>query len=231
MSTDPGASASACYTSLMTPPRTSPVSTMAFGPLQIGYDERVLEPRPWTLAQAQWAAALLEAAVAGPLLELCCGAGQIGLATMLLSGREAVLVDRSEAACELSERNAVDAGVAGRVEVRQGDLEEALAPTERFALVLADPPYIPSADTGTFPRDPLAAIDGGDDGLALARRCLQVAARHLHPGGPVLLQLRDLSQAERLTAELAHGPAVPLRYVDARTFADRGAVLHLERSA
>jgi methylase of polypeptide subunit release factors len=204
---------------------------MPFGPLRIAYDDRVLEPRPWTFAQSQWAADLLREAPAGPVLELCSGAGQIGLATALLSGRDAVLVDASEAACAMSARNAADAGLGGRVDVRHGPMDAALRPDERFALVLADPPYIPSADTGTFPDDPLTAIDGGSDGLGLARLCLSVAAAHLDAGRQVLLQLRDLEQAEQLAGELRVGPGVPLEYVDARVVEDRGALLRLRRSA
>ena len=203
--------------------------TLEFGPLRIAYDDRVLEPRPWTFAQSRWAADLLESAPPGPILELCSGAGQIGLAAALLTGRDVVLVDASEAACEISVRNAADAGLGGRVDVRHGPMDEVLGEHERFALVLADPPYIPSADTGTFPEDPLTAIDGGDDGLGLARLCLSVAAAHLEPGHEVLLQLRDLAQADRLAAELRDGPGVPLEHVDARVVEDRGTLLRLRR--
>ncbi len=204
--------------------------TLRFGPLRIAYDDRVLEPRPWTFAQSEWAATLLQDAPPGPILELCSGAGQIGLAAAVLSGRDVVLVDASEAACEISVRNAADAGLGGRVDVRHGPMDAVLHPEERFALVLADPPYIPSTDTGTFPEDPLSAIDGGDDGLDLARLCLSVAATHLTAGREVLLQLRDLAQAEQLAAELRDGPGAPLEYVDARVVEDRGALLRLRRS-
>ncbi|MBI2244007.1 MAG: methyltransferase, partial [Nocardioides sp.] len=53
--------------------------TMGFGPLRITFDGRVLRPRPWTAAQSEWAAEILADAPAGPVLELCAGAGQIGL--------------------------------------------------------------------------------------------------------------------------------------------------------
>ena len=204
--------------------------TLEFGPLRIAYDDRVLEPRPWTFAQSRWAADLLESAPPGPVLELCSGAGQIGLAAGLLSGRDVVLVDASEAACEISVRNAADAGLGGRVEVRHGPMDTVLREDERFALVLADPPYIPSADTGTFPEDPLTAIDGGGDGLDLARLCLSVAAAHLDAGHGVLLQLRDLAQAEQLATELRDGPGMPLEHVDARVVEGRGTLLRLRRA-
>ncbi len=172
--------------------------TCEFGPLRISYDDRVLEPRPWTLAQSEWAAELAADAPDGPLLELCTGAGHIGLAAALLTGRRAVLVDADEAACEFALRNAVAAGIADRVEVRHGPMDAVLNTDELFAVVLADPPYIPSSETAVFPEDPLRAIDGGDDGLDLARLCLEVAAGHVLPGGPVVLQLRDAGQAEVL---------------------------------
>lgn len=208
----------------------SSLRTTQFGPLRIGYDDRVLEPRPWTFAQSAWAAELLHDAPPGPVLELCSGAGQIGLATAALTGRDLVLVDASQAACAISVRNAAGAGLADGVEVRHGPMDVVLHDGERFALVLADPPYIPSAETGAFPADPLTAIDGGDDGLDLARLCLAVAARHVDAGGPVLLQLRDLAQAERLVAEQPGRGATSLELVEARQVEDRGALLLLRRS-
>ena len=205
--------------------------TLEFGPLRIAYDDRVLEPRPWTFAQSQWAAELLADAPPGRILELCSGAGQIGLAAALLTGRDVVLVDASEAACEISVRNAADAGLGGRVDVRNGPMDTVLREDERFALVLADPPYIPSADTTAYPEDPLTAIDGGGDGLDLARLCLSVAAAHLEVGHDVLLQLRDLDQADQLATELREGPGTPLEYVDARVVEGRGALLRMRRTA
>ena len=196
------------------------------GPLDIEYDERVLEPRPWTVAQSAWAAELLASCPDGPILEICSGAGQIGLAAAAISGRPAVLVDASAPACDFARRNAVAAGLDGRVEVRHAPMTEALAPEERFPLVLADPPYIPSPDTGVFPDDPLTAIDGGADGLALARLCLEVGAAHLLPGGHLLVQLRDVAQAEQLVA----GATLPLTRGEVRQFVGRGVVVHLRRT-
>ena len=56
------------------------VSSATFGGLAIAYDARVLSPRTWTLHQSLWALELLEQLPDGPILELCAGAGQIGLA-------------------------------------------------------------------------------------------------------------------------------------------------------
>lgn len=178
--------------------------TMRFGSLDIDYDEQVLEPRPWTEDQARWAAELLATAPAGPVLELCAGVGHIGLLTVALAPRPLVCVDSSPVACGYARSNAARAGLPDPVEVRESRLEEALAPDERFALVIADPPWVRSEHVTAFPDDPVSAIDGGADGLDVARACLHVAAAHLVPGGSVVLQLGDAQQAAALEAQLGH---------------------------
>ncbi len=55
-------------------------------------------------------------------------------------------------------------------------------------------PYVPTDGLAFLPRDvqrhePRRALDGGDDGLALARRVVAGAARLLRPGGWLLLEL------------------------------------------
>lgn len=200
---------------------------MTFGTLDIAYDDRVLRPRTWTTTQSRWAAELLAEVPAGPVLELCSGAGQIGLLAVAASDRRLLCVDASEAACEFALANARSAGMADRVEVRLGPLDEALAPDERFPLVIADPPWVPGAETGRFPEDPLSAIDGGPDGLDVARACLRVVAAHLGPDGAAVLQLGTREQAERLgqeARELGHLVLSELRHHE------RGVLVRVDRS-
>ena len=91
--------------------------------------------------------------------------------------------------------------MSDRVEVREARLETALADDEVFPVVIADPPWVPRSETGQFPEDPLSAIDGGDDGLDVARACLRVVAEHLAPGGSAVLQLGTVAQAPALAHE------------------------------
>jgi methylase of polypeptide subunit release factors len=179
-----------------------PDETLTFGPIRVTFDDRVLRPRPWTLRQASWAGELTADLPPGGVLELCSGAGHIGQAAAVLTGRPLVQVDVDQHACALAEANAAANGIAD-AHVRCGDLEEVLAPGERFALVLADPPYLPQDEVDAWPGDPDHAIDGGPDGLDLLRRCLTVAGRHLRPGGAVLLQTLGRAQLEDLAADLA----------------------------
>ena len=176
---------------------------ITFGHLDIDFDDRVLEPRQWTVRQARWAAELLEGLPAGPVLELCAGAGQIGLLTVALSPRRLVCVDASPVAGRFIEENARRAGLEELLEVRVADVQHAVGPEETFALVIADPPWVRSDEVNGFPEDPAEAIDGGEDGLAVALQCVRVIEEHLLPGGQALIQLGDLHQAEALGRALA----------------------------
>jgi release factor glutamine methyltransferase len=179
--------------------------TVLLDGLTFAFDDRVLEPRAWTLLQSRWAAELAADAPPGPLLELFAGVGHIGLVASRACGRPLVQVDANPAACELARVNADAAGPGPAVEVRCARVEEALGPDERFPIVLADPPYLPTAEVGDFPGDPVIAVDGGVDGLDLARACLAVVATALAPGGRALLQLRGAAQVEALRPHLPEG--------------------------
>lgn len=203
------------------------VESLEFGGLTITFDDRVLRPRPWTVAQSRWAAELMTQAPPGPVLELCTGAGHIGLASVAENRRRLLCVDLSEAAVGLCRANTRAAGLGHRVEVRQGRVDEVVGDAERFAVVLADPPWVPAAQTGTFPEDPLLAIDGGDDGLAVARTCLEVVERHLLPGGHAVVQLGSSAQADALGAWAEARGA--LRAGEVRSYLDRGVVALLTR--
>lgn len=173
-----------------------PRGRVTFEPVDIGFDDRVLVPRPWTIAQARWAREMLQSLSVGDVLELCSGAGHIGLAAVHGTGRRLVQVDQDEHACELARANARTAGVDS--DVRCGPMTRALDDDELFAVVIADPPWVPTAGVTAFPDDPVWAIDGGDDGLDLARECVQVAGRHLTPDGVLVLQLGSVEQCAKL---------------------------------
>jgi release factor glutamine methyltransferase len=195
-----------------------------FEGLRIGYDDRLLAPRDWTAAQSRWAAELIAAGPPGPVLELCAGAGHIGLLAVTLAPRPLVCVDADPVACHYLRRNAEAAGV--RVDVREGPMQSALRPHERFGVVVADPPWVPRTDVSRFPEDPVTAIDGGPDGLDVVRACLTVIAGHLAPVGSAVLQVgpQQATPAARLVAAYD-----ALAVVEVRTF-ERGALLRIDRA-
>lgn len=202
---------------------------MSFGPLVVRFDDRVLRPRPWTIAQSTWAAELIGDDRLGTLLELCAGAGQIGLTLATLVPGSLVLVDADENACSFAQANAEAAGLGWRVEVRNGPLESVLAADERFGCILADPPWVRSRDVEKFPLDPHAAINGGTDGLDLARVCVSLIGQHLAESGVAILQLGDMEQVATIRRYLDSEPQLRLRVLDVRVPGDSGVLVRLGR--
>lgn len=168
--------------------------------LTVTWDARVLEPRPWTAQQAAWLAELADDAPSGPILELCCGAGHIGLLAARATGRGLVQVDRDEAATGYALANAAAAGV--ETDVRCGDVAGALAPGEVFGLVLADPPWLRTDQLDRFPDDPTGAVDGGADGLDAIRAVVAAATAHTAPRGHLIVQVGTPDQADAVRAML-----------------------------
>ena len=204
------------------------VQAVDFGGIRIRFDDRVLRPREWTTAQSWWAASLLPQLPDGDVLELCSGAGQIGLLAITGSRRRLVCVDVSPVAAAYTRQNAEGAGLHEQVTVREGPMAEVLHSGESFPMIIADPPWVPRSRTSTFPDDPLLAIDGGEDGMTIVRECVSVITNHLRAGGAALLQLGSNEQAAQV-AEMLEGS--DLVAGELREYGDRGVLLRIDRPA
>ncbi len=199
-------------------------AAVRFGPIDVEFDATVLRPRAWTLAQSHWAAELSDGS---PMLEVGCGAGHIGLAAVALSGARLVQLDRDPAACRWAGVNAAANGYAELVEQRWGRAEDVLDEGERFGVVIADPPYVPSSELHLYPEDPLGAIDGGPDGLDSVRVFLGGIAGHVDRGGSVVLQVRGLAQVGQLEAWLRDSSAPPFEVTESRPYGGLRALARL----
>lgn len=179
-------------------------SRCSLGGLDLTWDDRVLAPRPWTQLHSRWATELAASLEPGPLLELCCGVGHIGLLAVRDSGRAGALVDANPVACHHARRNARCAGLAGSVRVIEHRIDGGPVPGVPFEipLVMADPPYLRTSDLDQHRTDPSSAVDGGDDGLELVRTVLRTASFHLSPDGVCLLQVRGRRQADLVARRL-----------------------------
>jgi release factor glutamine methyltransferase len=140
-----------------------------------------------------------------------------------------VQVELDPIAAGYARRNAALAGCADRVDVRVGSIADTLRPDELFQVIVADPPYLPSAEVCSWPDDPVCAIDGGPDGLDLIRLCLDVVEPQLAPGGQLLLQVAGPGQIAQLRELLAGRPDNALALIGERVVDDRRAVVQLAR--
>lgn len=136
------------------------------------------------------------------ILDIGVGSGCIAVALAInLPDADVSGVDLSPEALELTERNAKRHGVT--VSLCKGSLFEPFKDLE-FDLIVSNPPYIRSSDIATLQAEvrdfePLAALDGGADGLDYYRRIIPEAPGHLKPGGWLLLEM-GIGQAPDLLA-------------------------------
>lgn len=129
----------------------------------------------------------------GRALDLCTGSGVLALALARLGAQDVTAVDLGRRAVLSTRLNARRHRV--RVRALRGDLFGPVA-GRRFDLITCNPPYVP-APTAALPRHRAArAWDAGLDGRALLDRICAQAARHLAPGGSLLLTHSSVAGVE-----------------------------------
>lgn len=154
-------------------------------------DARALIPRPETEQLVE--KVLAEAGdPAVRVVDVGTGSGVIAL-TLALERPEASVtaVDVSREALALAGENAALHGLSERVDFLESDLLAGVAGP--FDVIVANLPYIATGEmAGLSPevrRDPVLALDGGDDGLALVSRLIESAPVFLSAGGVLALEI------------------------------------------
>jgi release factor glutamine methyltransferase len=180
-----------------------------FHGVRVRLTDAVMVPRPETEVLAAWALELLPPQRPGarPLV-LDVGTGSGCLACAIARAREdvaVVAVDVSPAAARVADGNVRALALGERVRVVVADLAPALA--RPVDLVVANPPYLPSALLDTLPpevarHEPRLALDGGPDGLAVIRRIVALAGGSLVPGGALALETAGDEQVDVVAALL-----------------------------
>jgi release factor glutamine methyltransferase len=169
--------------------------------LSFALNEACLIPRPDSEVLIDRALALT--GPSGLVLDLGTGPGTLLLAFLANKpGWTGLGVDLAPQALEAAASNAERLGLAARGTFQQGSWCEGL--TGRFALILSNPPYIPSSDCESLQdevrlHDPHLALDGGADGLTAYRAIMTQAPAFLVPNGLLILEA-GIGQAEDIRA-------------------------------
>lgn len=184
------------------------VGHIDFCGLNIRVGKGVLIPRPETelfveeaikTASSQQSAVSSKTVKSLSLLDLCTGTGCIALAlARQFPAAEVLGTDLSKEALAYAKKNAT-ANDIKNITFLQGSL---FGPVKdrRFDIITANPPYIRRDEIETLQREirdwePVAALDGGMDGLDFYRAILSSADDYLNPNGFIFLEL-GYDQAE-----------------------------------
>ncbi len=159
-------------------------------------NEHCLIPRPDTEILVETAIRTLPRG--GVFADLCTGSGCI--AVSVLKHRPdltAVALELFPETLALATQNAEQHHVRDRFIPLCADLltngREALASYAPLCGILSNPPYIPKADVDALAPElffePLAALEGGDDGMIFYQKILSDYVDLLSPGAPILFEI------------------------------------------
>lgn len=157
----------------------------------------VFQPRSdtWMLADAVKTITLDPRA---KVLDVCTGSGAVAIAAAIRGVREATAIDLHRLSAWTARFNARVNGV--RVRALHGDLFEPVA-GERFDLITANPPYVPSPPDIPGEKGD-RAWNAGSDGRAIIDRLIDGLPDHLTADGRVLIVQSSVTGTSETLARL-----------------------------
>ncbi len=170
-----------------------------FWSLDLEVNENVLIPRPETECLVEVALDILAGMTFGTarrILDLGTGSGAIVVALAAQEPHHIYFAsDRFQPAIELARRNAGKYDLYRNIHFLVGDWLSPFKWTRPgFDIILSNPPYIPSGAIGELQPEihryePIAALNGNEDGLACYRQIIESAHDYLNPQGVLLLEI------------------------------------------
>ena len=190
-------------------------------PLRVSPD--VLIPRPETEVLVEAVLEFLDKADPNvDILDLGTGSGAIAIALAReLPAARIVATDLSMAALRLAHENAKLHHVDQRILFVRGDMFAAIpGASQRFKVVVTNPPYVSHAEILELPREirdfePHHALEGGPDGLAAIRHIIAEAPTVLFQAGALFMEM-GADQTESVSALVRDSQ----RYEDYRIIKD-----------
>ncbi|MBP2652674.1 MAG: prmC [Firmicutes bacterium] len=178
--------------------------------LRFAVGPAVLIPRPDTEILVEYALSRLKTRPTSLILDVGTGSGAIAVSVLSqMAEARGMAVDISLDALKVAEKNAADHGVAGRLELKCGDL---FSPAEGrcFDAVLSNPPYITTSEMAALAPElwyePKGALAAGADGLDFYRRLVAEGKMYVKKGGFMALEVGAGQAAEVCAlADLASG--------------------------
>lgn len=157
-------------------------------------DENVLIPQPDTEILVEEVITLANKLKKSKIkiLDMCTGSGAIAVSlSKLIENSEVVASDISDAALKIAIKNAKDNDT--EIEFIKSDLFEEFPKDMKFDIIATNPPYIKSNVISTLSeevkKEPIIALDGGDDGLVFYKKISQKAKEYLKKDGYLIFEI------------------------------------------
>ena len=168
-------------------------------------NDDVMVPAPETELLCEGALTFLKSnKIQSPrILDIGTGSGVIAitLACEYAVG-EVLAIDLSRDALNVARKNANTFNVNSKIEFRESNFLDAVKKSEKFDLIISNPPYVAETDYKSLApevhADPKISITSGEDGLDAIRAILEKAPDFLAKDGHIMFEIGH-NQAERIT--------------------------------
>lgn len=164
-----------------------------FMKLMFYVDENVLIPRPDTEVLVEEVIKLAKSINAKKILDLCTGSGAIAVSlAKYIEGSQITATDISRKALSIAKLNATNNDVEDRITFVSSDLFQNIS-EEKYDIIVSNPPYIKRKVIKTLDkevkREPIIALDGGNDGLDFYKKIIGNAYQYLKYKGYLCLEI------------------------------------------
>lgn len=126
------------------------------------------------------------------IVDVGTGSGAIAVALGVnIPNSNVIAVDLSKAALEMADQNRRTHGMYSRVKLRLGNLLEPVM--DRIDILVSNPPYIRKDRLNLLQKEvlkePIMALDGGEDGLTLIKKLLSQARAKMANSSMILFEI------------------------------------------
>lgn len=170
--------------------------------LTLKVDERVLIPRPETEIIVETICKKFKTSkdLSLKILDLGTGSGAISIVLAKnFKNASITALDCSAEALSLAEENAKSYSAQKQITFICGDmfnfLQREINSSDQFDIIVSNPPYIKTKDLATLPidvqKEPLQALDGGEDGLDFYKAIIRDGGHMLKNDGYMFFEIGD----------------------------------------
>lgn len=158
-------------------------------------NKNVLIPRPDSEILVETAIKYIENENLKTMLDMCTGSGCIGISIAKNSNiKNCTLVDVSKRALNVASKNIILNNMTGKCFVINSDLFSKLKNTNiKYDIIVSNPPYIPTSYCEkldeSVKKEPIIALDGGEDGMDYYKEILTQAEEFLKDNALVIFEI------------------------------------------
>lgn len=164
-----------------------------FMKLNFYVDKNVLIPRQDTEILVEEIIKIAKHIKAKKILDLCTGSGAIAISlAKYIDNIQITALDISNKAIDIATKNARINNVEDRITFVESNLFDSLA-EEKYDIIVSNPPYIKRKVIEKLDKEvrkePIIALDGGEDGLDFYRKIIDNGYKYLKYGGYIGLEI------------------------------------------